>query len=170
MKIPHQNCSISCTRGERVNWCWAATLLAVSCEAGWQSLHRNYSQGSLIRHTSSNSQWARQQGRHRSSIAGPSTRGDLCLLGQGQTARIPPATTCATSHTSHLTHLISHISSHSCHLTHLISHISSHTCHLTHVISHISSCTSHLAHLISHISSHTSHLAHLILHTVPGML
>jgi hypothetical protein len=43
-------------------------------------------------------------------------------------------------------------SSHTSHLTHLISHISSHT---SHPISHISS---HLTHLISHISRHDKQL------------
>ena len=67
---------------------------------------------------------------------------------------------------SHLTPLISHNSSHnySSHTTHLTQLIS-HTTHLTQVISHNSSHTTHLTQFISHNSSHTIHLTHNSSHT-----
>ena len=71
------------------------------------------------------------------------------------------------SHTTHLTQLISHNSSH----TQLISRNSSHTIHLTQFISHTthltnnSSHTTHLTQLISHNSFHTQLISHNSSHT-----
>ena len=117
----------------------------------------------------------------------PTSLWGSCFLRLHPVVRVVRLRASRSSHLTptHLTPLISHITSHTqlishnSHLTQLTSHkthpqLISHTTHLTQLISHNSSHTTHLIHnsspsshtqLISHNSSHKTHLTHLISQT-----